>query len=189
MDWVNIQKVLSWTWTWTCAGLRGEEDIREKKKLFLCQNKNIYIYNFCLYYFCCPFLPDYCLFCGFFSPRSAVNCEFFFRSSLIFSKILGFLERLRTFVKGGKKRRVSFLLLFLLLLSVSTVWGHIQSLGVYIKMHAFAISVCWLYKASLKTYYHCVCFFSLRTVVEKRVFLFYLLNGGELLVFTWIWSA
>lgn len=106
----------------------------------------------------------------FFPPEVQWIVNFFFRSSLIFSKILGFLERLRTFVKGGKKRRVSFLLLFLLLLSVSTVWGHIQSLGVYIKMHAFAISVCWLYKASLKTYYHCVCFFSLRTVVEKRVF-------------------
>lgn len=188
MDWVNIQKVLSWTWT--CAGLRGEEDIREKKKNYFYVKTKIYIYIIFAYII---FVVRFCLitvcFVDFFPPEVQWIVNFFFRSSFIFSKILGFLERLRTFVKGGKKRRVSFLLLFLLLLSVSTVWGHIQSLGVYIKMHAFAISVCWLYKASLKTYYHCVCFFSLRTVVEKRVFLFYLLNGGELLVFTWIWSA
>lgn len=50
------------------------------------------------------------------------------------------------------------------------VRAHTKSGGVYIELHAVAISVCWLYKASLKTYYHCVCFFSLRTVVEKQGF-------------------
>lgn len=40
MDRANIQKVLSWTWT--CAGLRGKEDIREKT-IFMSKQKYKYI--------------------------------------------------------------------------------------------------------------------------------------------------
>lgn len=111
------------------------------------------------------FLPDYCLFCGFVFPRSEVKREslvFSFRSILM---KFGFSKGVEDTCERKKKE------CFLLLMFITTVWGHIQSLGgVYIELHAFAISVCWLYKATLKTYYHRVCFFSLRTVVQKQGF-------------------
>lgn len=63
-------------WKELDRGVKGN-----KKKIFLSKQKNII---FAYIIFCCMFLPDYCLFCGF--PRSAVNCEslvFSFRSILM----------------------------------------------------------------------------------------------------------
>lgn len=86
-------------------------------------------------YFCCTYLPDYCFVCGLmFFPRSAVN-NFFYEG-------LGFVKWWAAVSHGGKMK---------VFCSLERCGGHIRRLGVYIEMHAFAISVCWLYKATLKT--------------------------------------
>lgn len=96
-----------------------------KKNIFLCQNV-IFVVRICLI---TVLFVDWCFF-----PEV--------RWIIFFYEGLGFVKWWAAVSHGGKMK---------VFCSLERCGGHIRRLGVYIEMHAFAISVCWLYKATLKT--------------------------------------
>lgn len=130
----------------------GKEDV---KSIFLCQNKKIYNFVSVIFVVCiCLIIVLFVELCW---PQKCGEVFSFCRVWVFWSGEL--LWAMKDTWEWSKAKGFCY---FQWCGSTLDVWGF------YIEMHAFAISMCWLYKATLKTWYHCVRFFSPRTVLQQR---------------------